>query len=269
MSETAYIPNAGQTCVPFQKNINVPMLPFKPLPRPDPAIPNLKLLPEFVEKGFVVSSQCQHFLSGVEPEMIDWFWANMEKGYYLWAPGSHKRFNWVRSPGEVGFLKSAHVISETLAVGMPPFGGSGIQINRLDLSWFPFTAALKHVIVEGIFNEKGEFFDSTIHMWQAAPGGTNHITAGVANTRCSEPPAFVKAMMAAVKVLSPAEQQAGGNMQDHAEYEASRWPVFLPALHSLWKDHPDPSQNIHCDLRVKKVASGKWEYLAENGPFIL
>jgi len=268
MTEISYIPNAGQTYVPFEKNVNVPFLPFKPLSRPDPVIPELKLRQECVEKGFAVSSQFQHFLPGVAPEMIDWVWANMEKGYYLWAPGSHKRFNWVRSPGEVGFLKSAHMISETLAVGMSPFGGGGIQINRLDLSWFPFTTALEHVIVEGIFNKKGEFFDSTVHMWQAAPGGSNHITAGFANTRCSEPPAFVKLMMAAAKTAPPssAKQPEGGSMPGHAEYEASRWPVFLPTLYELWKDHPDPSQNVRCDLRVRKVGEGKWEYLAENGP---
>ena len=63
--------------------------------------------------------------------MLDWFWANMEKGYYLWAPGSHKRFNWVKTPWQYGFLHSAHMISETMGENRPVFGGSGIQINRL------------------------------------------------------------------------------------------------------------------------------------------
>lgn len=44
-----------------------------------------------LEKKWIIKEQCQHFLPGVTPEMLDWFWANMEKGYYLWAPGSHKR----------------------------------------------------------------------------------------------------------------------------------------------------------------------------------
>ncbi len=36
-------------------------------------------------------------------------------------------------------------------------------------------------------------------------------------------------------------------------------------LYELWKDHPDPSQSVPCDLRVRKTPDG-WAYLAENGP---
>ena len=32
-----YIPNGGQTYMPFQENIHVPTLPFEPLKQPDPA----------------------------------------------------------------------------------------------------------------------------------------------------------------------------------------------------------------------------------------
>ena len=53
---------------------------------------------------------------------------------------------------------------------------------------------------------------------------------------------------------------------DHGEYEASRWPVFLPKLYELWKDHPDPSQSVPCDLRVKEGADGTLTYCCENGP---
>ena len=45
----------------------------------------------------------------------------------------------------------------------------------------------------------------------------------------------------------------------------SRWPVFLPTLFHLWEGHPDPSQNVPCDLTVV-WKDGKPEYTAENGP---
>ena len=61
--------------------------------------------------------------------MLDWFWANMEKGYYLWAPGSHKRFSWVKSPASVGMDKSVHMIAESCAKGRSVFGGDGIEIH--------------------------------------------------------------------------------------------------------------------------------------------
>lgn len=257
MSEVTYTPNAGQTYMPFKDNIHVPTVPFAPLDKPTPVYPEFKLIPEFVERGYIIATQAQHFLPGIEPEMIDWFWANMEKCYYLWAPGSHKRFNWARTPWEYGFVKSAHVISETMAEGLPVFGGNGVQINRLDLSWFPFTECLERVIVEGIFNNKGEFIDSTIHMWEAAPGGTNHVVASVANTRATEPPAFVMEDPGS----APTPEASAG----HSEYEAAMWPKFLPTVYRLWDGHPDPTQNVPCDLRVKKV-DGKYEYISENGP---
>ena len=91
-----YIPNGGQTYMPFQKNTNVKTLPFTPLNRPEPAYAPLELTEAAKEKGYVITTQAQHFLPGVTAEMMDWWWANMEKGYYLWAPGSHKRFNWLQ-----------------------------------------------------------------------------------------------------------------------------------------------------------------------------
>jgi hypothetical protein len=148
---------------------------------------------------------------------------------------------------------------------MPVFGGSGVQINRLDLSWFPFTQALEHVICEGIFNGKGEFVDATVHMWQAAPGGSVHMDAAVANPAITEPPQFILEMLAA----DPSAQPVPPSSTDHGEYEASRWPVFLPKLYDLWKDHPDPTQSVPCDLRVRQTGEETWEYVCENGPIKL
>ena len=252
-----YIPNGGQTYLPIQENTHVPTLPFEPLPPPTPAYAPLALTETARDKGYVITTQAQHFLPGVSAKMLDWWWANMEKGYYLWAPGSHKRFSWVKSPSQYGFLNSAHRISEAMVPGRPVFGGSGVQINRLDLSWYFFTTHLSHIIVEGVFNQKGEFVDSTVHMWEDAEGGCNHIVAGVANTRCSEPPAFVREDPAAAP--DPADSAI------HTEYECSRWPVFLPTLYRLWEGHPDPSQNVPCNLTVAETPEGLI-YLAENGP---
>lgn len=258
MSDLNYIPNGGQTYMPFQKNIHVTQLDFTPLDRPTPLILDFELTDEAKARGWVIASPCQHFLPGVEPEMLDWWWANMEKGYYLWAPGSHKRFSWVRAPWEVGFLKSSHMISEAMVPGKPVFGGDGIQIHRLDLdNYFPLTASLSHVIVEGTFNSKNEFCDMTIHMWEAAPGGSNHYTCSVVNTKCSMPPDFVLA--------DPASAPSDEMRAFHAEYEASRWPVFLPTLYRLWEGHPDPTQNVACDLSVC-WEDGSIRYNAENGP---
>lgn len=257
-----YLANAGQTYIPFQENTNVDILPYEKLNGPIPPLPELELNHMAGEKQWVIQSQTQHVLPGVTAEMLDWFWANMEKGYYLWAPGSHKRFNWVKEPWKYGFLHSVHMISESVGKGYQVFGGSGVEIHRLGLDYFPFTYALEHVLVEGVFNDKGEFVDMTVHMWEDAPEGCVHVTAAVASTTVTEPPRFVKEMLSE----HPNEKPVAPSATDHAEYEASRWPVFLPQLYNLWKGHPDPSQNVKCDLTVRKTGSEKWEYVNENPP---
>lgn len=262
MSGFTYIGNAGQTYMPFKANIGVKTLPYVPLDPPEPPIPALELNPAAREKGWVIQAQSQHFLPGVTAEMLDWFWANMEKGYYLWAPGSHKRFSWVKEPWRVGFVHSVHMISESVGEGHPVFGGNGIEIHRLGLDWFPFTAALEHVIVEGVFNDLDEFVDMTVHMWENCDGGARHITAAVASTTVHEPPRFVKEMLAE----DPESVPVAPASTDHGEYEASRWPVFLPGLYKLWEGHPDPTQSVPCDLRVTRQGAYQWAYVCENGP---
>lgn len=257
-----YTANAGQTYLPFEENTRIKPLEYTPLPRPEPPLAAPELNRAAAENAWVLNSWHSHFLPGVTSEMLDWWWANMEKGYYLWAPGSHKRFSWVREPWKYGFLGSAHMISEAVGEGMAVFGGSGIQINRLDLSWFPFREALEHVIVEGVFNAKDEFVDMTVHMWQDVPGGCVHMDAAVANPNISEPPAFVLEMLQ----KDPAAKLVPPSSTDHSEYEASRWPRFLPALYGLWKDHPDPSQSVPCCLQVKKTGPEAWAYTHTNPP---
>ena len=261
-----YIANAGQTYQPAQDNIHVPFKAFTPPAKPTPLLPALELTDEAVAKGYELPSQKQHFLPGVTAEMLDWFWANMEKCYYLWAPGSHKKFTWVRTPVEYGMEASAHMIAESCEVGVAVFGGEGVTIERLPLAeFYPFTSCLEHVICEGVFNDKRELVDATIHMWEDTPGGINHITATVNNTHCSMPPAFILDILRE----NPDAKLVPNWATDHEDYEASQWPVFLPTLFGLWKDHPDPSQNVHCDLSVVRGADGRYRYAHENGPVTL
>ena len=146
-----YIASAGQTYVPFSENIHVKFPAFDPPAKPEPPLPELTLTAEAIGKGYVLPSQKQHFLPGVTEEMMDWFWANMEKCYYLWAPGSHKRFNWVKTPAEYGIEESVHMIAESCGEGLPVFGGNGVEIHRLHLrEFYPFETALKHVSCEGV-----------------------------------------------------------------------------------------------------------------------
>lgn len=260
-----YTPNGGQTYLPIQENIHVPFLPFDPPAKPEPLLPLLELTEEAVEKGYVLPSQKQHFLPGVTAEMLDWFWANMEKCYYLWAPGSHKKFTWVKSPAQYGMEHSVHMIAESCQPGLAVFGGEGVEIHRLTLKeFYPLTTCLKHVICEGVFNDLGELVDSTIHMWEDTEGGCLHITATVANSRVSAPPAFVLEMLKA----DPNVKLVPNWATEHEDYEASQWSVFLPGLYQLWKNHPDPAQNVRCNLAAE-FRDGKLQYVEEHLPVTL
>ena len=252
-----YVASAGQTHIPFSENDGVPFAEYEKPAIPEPPLAPLELTDEAKALGYAVPSQRQHFLPGVTAEMLDWFWANMEKGYYLWAPGSHKRFNWIRSPHEYGFEDSVHIIVETTDPALPAFGGEGVQIHRLHLDeFYPFTTALKHVICEGVFNDAGELVDSTVHEWEDVPGGIVHITATVTNTRASMPPKFVLDILKE----DPDAKLVPNWATEHEDYEASQWPVFLPKLYELWKNHPDPSQNVKCNLEVCRGEDGKYHY---------
>ena len=193
MSEhVTYVANGGQTYHPCQDNVKVPFASYEKPAKPNPLLPELELNQDAIDKGYVLPSQKQHFLPGVTSEMMDWFWANMEKGYYLWAPGSHKKFTWVKTPVEYGMEASVHMISEACEPGAAVFGGEGVEIHRLALKeFFPFTTCLKHVICEGVYNDLGELVDSTVHMWEDVEGGCVHITATVQNSKVSAPPAFI------------------------------------------------------------------------------
>ena len=84
-----------------------------------------------------------------------------------------------------------------------------------------------------------------------------HITATVQNTRASMPPRFVIDLLRE----NPDAKLVPNYATDHEDYEASQWPVFLPKLYDLWKDHPDPSQNVKCCLEVRRGADGRYHYV--------
>ena len=267
-----YQPNAGQTWLPAEENTFNPYIDFTPAPDPKEPLPiTLTMKQEFADMGFEVTAMGrQEFLPGVTSEMMDWFWANMEKCYYLWAPGEHKSFRWMKSPAKYGFMESAHEIVE-------PAGGTPvlmrIRISRLDPEkWYPFTECLDHMLCEGIYNEKGELNDATIHLWQDVEGGCIHITCAVANKNISVLPDCIQKLeadMGAFLAANNGQMPKAPDDRIHAEFESAMWPVFLPKMYDLWKNHPDPTQNIHCNLTVEQTAEGNFRYIAENGPVAL
>ena len=261
MKIESYVATGGQSARPFGQFI-VPFPKWKPLEIPQ-NLPDLDLNPEYKEKGWAIGAIGQHFLPGVTSEMIDWFWANMEKGYYLWAPGSHKRFQWIKEPWKYGFTNSQHTSLETMwqeqILDLDVAAGDGygmLLYHRYDFDVFPFNLCLKHAIIEGQKDENGETWFLLTHMWEDVEGGCIHRMAGATRT--------VEDM---AKVLPPDNYppvKENINSIEHCEFELSQWPVFLPELYNVWKNHPDPSQNVHYDLSVEQIGDYKWKYINDN-----
>lgn len=255
-AEQNYLCNGGQTYIPLQENTHVPQVKYTPAAPAKGDLKEPRLLPEYAEHNWQILCEANHFLPGVTAEMLDWFWGNMEKCYYLWAPGSHKLFTWINPPWKVGFVGSSHCISESMFEFGPAHTVEGANGPvRLDMDLYMLEDAMEHVIMEGTISPDKASGSVNIHMWENVEGGCNHRTLLV----------FTPDSMEGAMDLSVLQDPTHNPFQ-HSDYEASQWPVFLPKLYDVWKDHPDPAQNYRCDLSVKQNVDGSWSYVAENPP---
>ena len=266
-----YVATGGQSSRPFGQ-FKVPYPKWKPLKRPEEVgitdLPDIDLNPEYKEKGWAICIEGDHFLPGVTAKMIDWFWCNMEKGYYLWAPGSHKRFQWMQEPWEYGFTNSKHTslenMDENQILDLSVAAGDGygmLLYNRYDMDVFPFDYCCKHVIIEGTKDENEHTWMLLAHMWEDVEGGCIHRMVCATETQ-----------ELSRKVIRPDEyphKKGTKNNFEHGEYELCWWPKFLPGLYNVWKDHPDPTQNVYYDLSVEKTGDYKWKYIEDNSLSVL
>ena len=91
-----------------------------------------------------------------------------------------------------------------------------------------------------------------IHMYQDTEGGIQWRT-----------------VQFTTKTMAKLMEKLAGKMPDtasHMEYESGRLNAFLPQLYDLWKDHPDPWQNIHFDLTTVQNPDGTWAHKYPNLP---
>lgn len=261
-----YQANGGQTFLPVN-GMPCSYDQWKPVLRPEPPLPELKINPIWEAKGwFMGFPPVQHFLPGVTAEMIDWFWANMEKCYYLWGPGSHKFFQWIKEPWKYGFTESQIAVAENTVENGPIFelcGDPVITMRRFDMDHFIYNYALEHVLMEGLEDpETGEMMNNNVHMFQDVEGGCVHITTNCWNEK------YIPFGRTKEDQIREESSLPAGATFSHQDYECSHWPVFLPALYNIWKDHPDPCQNVKMDLSVEQTDKYQWRYIHENGPVI-
>ncbi len=163
-------------------------------------------------------------LVGVTPEMIDWWWVNMEKGYPLWEPNDHKSFVWEVPPPLGGYLGAIQIAEEKMGP-MPPMK---IRIRWDDPDSCPIPRSYEHAIVASGINSEGEVQAMILHEYEKSPRGTR--------------------MRSTMRFLGPVPPGLPEIWKKHDRAEVSTFPRFLPDLYRIWQVVKDPAINRQCSL---------------------
>lgn len=200
-------------------------------------IPALEFHPKFADKHLVTTVDMTEKVLGVTAEMIDWWWGNLEKGYHLWAPGEHYGFEWIVPPCEVGYEGSVEASYEFDPV-------HPIEITRVGMQNYPYTDCYEHCwVAQG---HLGPALTTLVHMYEDVEGGILWRTVQIMSEED-------------IKWLQDNHIEMP-DTSEHLAYESGRLRHFLPQLYDLWKDHPDPWQNVKFDLRTVKQTDGTWKH---------
>jgi succinate dehydrogenase/fumarate reductase flavoprotein subunit len=167
-------------------------------------------------------------LVGVTPEMIDWWWVNMEKGYPLWEPTDHKSFVWEVPPPVGGYLGAIQIAEEA----MRPMPAIKLRIRWDDPKDCPIPVTYEHAIVASGIDDKGNVMAMILHQWEKSPRGTR--------------------MHSTMRFFGPVPPAVPEIWKAHDRAEVSRFPAFLPDFYRLWQAVKDPAINRQCNLTVKK-----------------
>jgi len=204
----------------------------------------LKIHPKFEDKHYLVLRDTTEVITGVTADMVDWWWGNMEKGYYLWAPGEHYGFDWIVPPCQAGYEGSAEASYE-----FDPCNPIAI-IRQSIAKAYPFTECMEHCWVSIFDYDRGKIL--FVHQYEDNDEGIYWRT---------------------LSLMTQEDYDTYGNVLDtlpefksHMKYEAGMMNTFLPQLYALWKNHPDPWENIHYNLTVQKNEDGTFSHVYPNNP---
>jgi succinate dehydrogenase / fumarate reductase flavoprotein subunit len=168
-------------------------------------------------------------LIGVTPEMIDWWWVNMEKGYPLWQPNDHKSFVWEVPPPVGGYLGAIQIAEERMGP-TPPIK---IRIRWDDPEDCPIPRVYEHAIVASGIGPDGQVRAMILHQYEATPRGTR--------------------MRSTMRYMGSVPPRMPEIWKNHDRAEVSTFPDFLPDLYRLWQVVKDPTINRQCSLKQTRA----------------
>jgi len=161
-------------------------------------------------KGKTAFLVMEHELHGVTPEMIDWWWDNMDNdSYILWQPEDHVALEWQIPPAKAGHAGAIHMACEKI---------SEIPAHILRIRWeepsaAPIKTICRHVNVGSALGPGPEDIpmSSLVHEYEATPYGT-----------------VIRSTFILPAILPQTFLDA---LNRHNVAEMNRFPVFLPELY--------------------------------------
>jgi len=147
-----------------------------------------------------------HELAGVTPEMIDWWWDNIDttERYKKWHPKAHKSFVWEISPkgGHVGAVQR---VIETIKVT------TLLRIRWENIKSIPIAPEYKHTLAASILDNNNKAVSWLLHEYEPTQNGTK--LRSTYRLPVKVPKWFIKAV------------------KKHDMEEMGEFPNFLPNLY--------------------------------------
>lgn len=156
-----------------------------------------------------VSIVVEHALNDVTPEMIDWWWNNIDNSerYKLWHPEEHVDFKWLVDPkvhGHVGAI-SASIESAGDGLEFP------LRIRWEDPKDCPINTHYSHVLMGSCLDDDDDVISQVIHQYEKSENGT-----------------VMTSTFIFPKGLPPFINLSG--LYKHNVEEMSQFSIFLPKL---------------------------------------
>jgi hypothetical protein len=161
-------------------------------------------------KGKTVALVMEHELRGVTPEMLDWWWDNMDNdSYKLWHPQEHHTLEWQIPASKVGHVGAIHMACE----GIGDVPAHILRIRWEEASAAPISTIYSHINVGSPLGPGPEDIPtaSVVHEYEATPYGTR--------------------MRSTFTLPAIVPQQFLDELRKHNIAEMGHFPEFLPQLY--------------------------------------
>jgi hypothetical protein len=181
-------------------------------------------------------------LEAVTPEMLNWWWTNMEKGFALWHPIDHADFYWHIKPKDKNALGAIQVAPQIWSDGKvikPHIRWDDVATLSEDIKEI---IIYDHVVVAAGISMTGENVKDDdppvsyrIHQWEKTGFG-------------------VRGMSSAIPI-EPEAPEKGLIWAKHGSEEIGYFQDFLADLYRLWSVVKNPEINPYFSFKI--VRDGK------------